>query len=273
MLTVGVRAHDYIKDSPELLFSRISNDGYKAVMLAFQKAILGIESYYDVTDQVIKNVKQAIEKNNLNINTLGVYMELGMVDENKRQSAVDEFLQGIKVAKKMNVANVATETTPFHKQPDVTSSQALKSLYRSIEQILPTAEQLNIKICVEPVYYHTLSSPELAKQLISDFNSKYLQITFDAVNLFEPKYKNNQKDLWDKCFDLFGDNIQVVHMKGITIEDEKLKKCGFSQSIIDYEYIFKQLKSLNRDLHIIREEADNKNGKFERAFLEELCKL
>lgn len=34
MLTVGVRSHDYGKDAPEALFSRIAKDGYQAVMLA-----------------------------------------------------------------------------------------------------------------------------------------------------------------------------------------------------------------------------------------------
>ena len=148
MLTVGVRSHDYGKDAPEALFSRIAKDGYQAVMLAYQKAIAGVSSYDDVTPEMVAQTTAALRENKLAINTLGVYMELGMVDEAERSKAVAQFLTGLKVAKETGVANVATETTPFHKQPDTAPEDALKSLYRSLEEILPTAEEYRLKVCV-----------------------------------------------------------------------------------------------------------------------------
>ena len=271
MLTVGVRAHDYGRDTPQNLFSRISQDGYRAAMLAFQKAIEGVSSYYDVTSQTIEETKRGLQTNGITVRTLGVYMELGMADETLRRQAVEQFLRGLETARQMGVPTVATETTPLHKQPGVRREEATKSLYRSLEEILPVAEEKRIQVCVEPVFYHTLNTPEMAAQLLRDMQSPWLQITFDAVNLFDVIDEKDQRSLWDRAFYCFGDAIQVVHMKGIRVEGGVLVRSGFEQSVIDYPYLFRQLSRYDRPLHVIREEADPSRGKEERAFLEELC--
>lgn len=271
MLTIGTRAHDYGRNEPDKLFSMIAADGFECVMLAFQKAIAGVSSYYDVNDDIIRRTKEALAKNALKINTLGVYMELGMANEEERQKAVRQFIAGLEVAAKMGIKNAASETTPLHKQPGVDPKEALKALYRSMEAILPHAERLGLRVCLEPVYYHTLGSAALAKQLLKDMQSNSLGITFDPVNLLSPEYEKKQHPLWDEVFELLGEEIFVVHMKGVNFEQGKPVKSRFSDSIVDYPYIFRQLKALDRDLHVIREETDPRCGREDYDFLTSLC--
>lgn len=272
MLKVGARAHDYGRNVPEVLFERIAEDGFEAVMLAFQKAIVGINSYFDVTDQLIEQTKVALDVNGIEIQTLGVYMELGMIDEEARKEAVKNFIQGMHIAKKMGVSKVATETTSMHKQPQATRQEAYKQLSKSMKEILPEAERLGIYVCVEPVFYHTLNTPELARELLDTMKSEYLKITFDAVNLLTSNQVSTQHDLWDRTFDLLGSQIEVVHMKGIKFDEKSnLQKANFINSVVDYPYIFKKLKELNKVLHVIREEVDVLNGKEEAMFLKKLC--
>ena len=273
MLKVGARVHDYGRDVPEVLFERIAADGFEAVMLAFQKAITGINSYFDVTDELIERTKQALHANNIAVQTLGVYMELGMVDEAARQEAVKNFIQGMKIAKKMGVPKVATETTPMHKQPGVTREAAYKQLLKSMEEILPEAEKLGILVCVESVFYHTLNTPELARELMDTMQSDNLKITFDAVNLLDADHVATQHQLWDQTFELLGDAIEVVHMKGVTFDAEgNFHKASFEDSVVDYPYVFNKLKGLHKELHVIREEVDTPHAKQEVTFLKNLCK-
>ncbi|MDA3732717.1 sugar phosphate isomerase/epimerase [Niameybacter massiliensis] len=272
MLKVGARAHDYGRNVPEVLFKRIAEDGFEAVMLAFQKAILGINSYFDVTDQLIERTKVALDVNGIEIQTLGVYMELGIIDEEVRKEAVKNFIQGIHIAKKMGVSKVATETTSMHKQPQATRQEAYRQLSKSMKEILPEAERLEIYVCVEPVFYHTLNTPELAREFLDTMKSEYLKITFDAVNLLRASQVSTQHDLWDKTFNLLGNEIEVVHMKGVTINEKgTLQKANFKNSVVDYPYIVKKLKELGKPLHIIREEVEVLNGKEEAMFLKKLC--
>lgn len=273
MLTIATRVHDYGRSTPEMLFERIAEDGFEGVMLAFQKAIAGVSSYYDVTPGHIARVKSALWNNGLALETLGVYMELAMAAEGARQQAVDQFLTGMRVAKDMGLSQVASETTPMQKQPSgTTQEEALRCLVRSMEEILPAAEALGIAVCLEPVCYHAVSSARLAKKLIDDMKSPSLKITLDPANLLDLPQFDNQYAVWDEAFDLLGDAVRVVHIKGIRAVDGKREKAPrLSESVLDYPYLFKKIKQLGRPLHIIREETDPATAADDVAYLKSLC--
>lgn len=273
MLTIATRVHDYGRSTPEMLFERIAEDGFEGVMLAFQKSIVGVSSYYDVTPEHITRVKNALWNNGLALETLGAYMELGLALEGERQKAVDQFLTGMRVAKDMGLSQVASETTPMQKQPSgTTQEEAYRCLIRSMEEILPTAEALGIAVCLEPVYYHVLSSTRLAQKLIDDLQSPNLKITFDPANLLDTPQFGNQHAVWDEAFDLLGDAIRLVHMKGIwAVGGKRDKAPNFSESIIDYPYLFNKIKHLGRPLHIIREETNPATAADDVAYLKSLC--
>lgn len=273
MLTIATRVHDYGRSTPEMLFDRIAEDGFEGVMLAFQKAIEGVSSYYDVTPAHIARVKSALWDNGLALETLGVYMELGLAIEDARQKAVDQFLVGLRVAHDMGLSQVASETTALHKQPSgTTPDEAYRCLVRSMEEILPAAEAYGISVCLEPVYYHTLSSARLAKRLMDDLKSPSLQITLDPANLLDDARFEAQYAVWDEAFDLLGDAVRVMHIKGIRVVNGKREKSPrLSDSILDYPYLFKKIKQLGRPLHIIREETDPATAGEDVAYLKSLC--
>ena len=273
MLTIAARAHDYGRQAPETLFSRIAADGFEGVMLAFQKAIEGVSSYYDVTPEHITRVQKALQENKLALGTLGVYMELGLTVESARQKAVDQFLVGLRMASDMGLTQVASETTPMQKQPaGTTPKEAYRCLVRSMEEVLPTAEELGISVCLEPVYYHALSDARLAKRLMDDLKSPNLKITLDPANLLDIPHFEDQYAVWDEAFTLLGDAIRIVHMKGIRAVNGKREKAArFSESILDYPYLFDCIKHLNRPLHIVREETDPATARDDVAYLKRLC--
>ncbi len=273
MLTIAARAHDYGRQMPETLFARIAADGFEGVMLAFQKAIEGVSSYCEVTPEHIARVQQALQTNNLALGTLGVYMELGLTVESGRQEAVKQFLAGLRVAGCMGLAQVASETTPMQKQPaGATPKEAYRCLVRSMEEVLPAAEALGISVCLEPVYYHALSSAPLAKRLLDDLKSPNLKITLDPANLLDISRFEDQYAVWDEAFALLGDAISIVHMKGIRAVNGKREKAArFSESVLDYPYLFACIKQLNRPLHIVREETDPATARDDVAYLKSLC--
>ena len=273
MLTIATRVHDYGRSTPEMLFERIAEDGFEGVMLAFQKAITGISSYGDVTSAHIARVKSALWNNGLAIETLGVYTELGMADEAERQKAVIQFLVGMQVAKDMGISQVASETTPMHKQPQgTTPEEAYRCLVRSMEEILPMAQKMGITVCLEPVYYHALSSARLAKKLMNDLQSPNLKITLDPANLLDLPRFDSQYAVWDEAFELLGDAVRAIHIKGIrAVNGKREKASALFESVMDYPYLFQKIKQLHRPLHIIREETTPATASEDVAYLKSLC--
>ena len=262
-MIIGVRAHDYGKELPTKLFSAIANDGWKTVQLAFPKAIEGVDSFDDVTPEIITETKKAMELNDISIAVLGVYVDPALTDNIKRKEQVRLLHQSLPYAMLLGAGCVGTETSTRNEHADI------KALYRSLEELLPEAERLKVNIGIEPVHKHTLHTPELTKQMLNDFTSPNLKIIFDPINLLTPDLIDTQNDLWKKCIDSFGSHIAAIHMKGATGEVDNngmLANAPLASSILDHKALFNCLKYINAP--ILREAAEPANAADDIAFIQ-----
>ena len=261
-MKIGVRAHDYGKLLPTKLFTDIAKDDWKTVQLAIPKAIEGIDSFDDITPEIIGEIKKAIELSGVNIAVLGVYVDPGFSDNIKRKGQTKSLLQALPQAKMLEAGCVGTETSIRGEHANI------DSLYRSLEEILPEAERLGVNLGIEPVHRHTLHTPELTKQMLKDFPSPRLKIIFDPVNLLTPETIDTQNDLWKRCIECFGDHIIAIHIKGGAGELDSnlmLADVPFASSVLDYKHLFKQLKYVN--VPILREGVDPAEAANDIAFI------
>jgi len=251
-MIIGVRAHDYGKQSPFGLFTSISNDGWKAVQLAFPKAIEGVDSFDDVTAEIANEVRVALTESGVSVAVLGVYVDPALTDEEKRKEQVRFLQQALPHAKTLEAGCVGTETSVRGEGADI------RALYRSLEELLPEAERLGVNIGIEPVHRHTLHTPELTKQMLKDFPSPNLRIIFDPLNLLTPDAIGKQNDLWKRCMDCFGEFIVAIHMKGASAELDSngmLADVPFRASVLDHKALFALLRALPVSTPILREGA------------------
>lgn len=270
MNRIGVRAHDYGRMSPDRLFTVIAEDGWEAIQLAIPKCIEGVDSWEGVTAEGVEKIGCVLRKNNLAVAVLGTYVELGMADPFLRNQAVKDFRSQLPFAKMLGAGCIASETTSRASQPGVSQREALLCLERSLAEILPDAEALGVTVAVEPVFYHTMATPELTRRVLVDMASPVLQVVFDPGNLFSPQDAANQKKLWNRAFDAFGNQIAAVHIKGVRIESGCTKGCTLEESQLDYMEISRLLKQTGREPALLREEAVPSNAVQEIAFMRTL---
>lgn len=271
MFYLGARAHDYGRQDPAPLFQAIRADGFDGVQLAFKKAISGVTSFSDITPELVENVHACCEKTGLAMPVLGVYIEPSYADEALRQKSVAEFCGSIPFAKTLHAGCIGTETTSMAKQPNVSREDAVKSLLRSLSEILPLAEENEIDVAVEPVYYHAMNSPELTKTVLTAMRSPRLKVIFDPVNLLSTEELPHQEYLWERCFSCFGAQIAAVHIKGIRPDASgTLQKTSLEESIVNYPAVFDGLRRLNRNFFVMREEVIPAHAKQDIAFLKDL---
>ena len=264
-MKIGVRAHDYGKELPTKLLSSIANDGWKAVQLAFPKAIEGVDSFDDVNPEIVMETKTALSISGVTVAVLGVYVDPSLINESKRKEQTRYLLQALPQAKMLEAGCVGTETSVRGEDADI------NSLYRSLEELLPEAERLGVNIGIEPVHRHVLHTPELAQKMLRDFSSKHLKIIFDPLNLLTPERISAQKDLWKRSIDCFGEYIVAIHMKGATGELDNngmLKDAPFASSILDHKSLFTLMKYLNAP--ILREGVTPAEAASDIAFIEKL---
>ena len=261
-MMIGVRAHDYGEQPVEELFSAISGDGWKSVQLAFPKAVSGVDSFDDVTPEILSRTKASLQNTGISAAVLGVYVDPSLTDEDQRKKQAGFLFRSLPQAAALNAGCVGTETTMRGSHSDISA------LYRSLEELLPEAERLGVNLGIEPVHIHTLHTPELARDMLRSFPSPSLKIIFDPINLLTLEAIDAQNDLWSRCIDCFGEYIVAVHIKGALGRADSngmLADAPFSSSVVDYEFLFKLLHPLG--VPVLREGATHEGAAADIAFL------
>ncbi len=267
----GTRVHDMGKGTPMEMFSKIGSYGFDCVQLAYKKGITSVGGYGDVTPELVADTCRAIESTGVTVAVHGTYVELGMVEESQRRKQVDNFISQIPYTAIMKAGCQGSETTNMAKQPGVTRADAQKALLRSLEEIMPHAEQHGVTVAVEPVFYHSMNTPEAAKMVLDSIASPNLKIIFDAVNLIGPEDVAHQEAMWDRAMTAWGDKIVAVHVKGVTFDDQdNYHSAPYEQSCLDYALMASYVRQLGKDLPIMREEVKPDHARVDIAFLKSI---
>ena len=269
---LGVRGHDYGNGDVKEIFSRIKQDGWNCTQLALKKLVTGVTNYSDVTPEVIAQVQDAIESTQLDVAVLGTYVELGSLDEEKRQKDVADFISQISVCKALNAGCIASESTHFDSRcSSISREEAVKELLKSLEAIMPEAERQGVFVALEPVWFHTMNTVEVTRQVIDSMKSPNLKIVFDPGNLLSPEWLNRQDELYHRAVDSWGSLITAVHFKGLNRIGEGYHPCSLQESAVDYRAVFEALKVVPQEtLPLLREEGSPATAKQDQEFIKNI---
>lgn len=268
---LGARGHDYGKGKVKDIFTQMHDDGWACTQLAFKKLVEGVKSYADVTPELVKEVEAAMKEVPMDIAVLGTYVELGLMDEVRRQKEVSDFISQISVCKALNIPCMGSETTSIEKQPaGTTFADAQKQLLKSLEAIMPEAERQGVIVAIEPVYYHALNSVETTKMVLDSIKSPNLKVIFDPANLMSAEWVEKQDVLYGRAMEAFGELIMAVHFKGVCYDENGRRPSRLEDSIVDYAAAFDAMKGLpQKVLPVLREEAVPMIARQDRAFMKQ----
>ena len=264
-MKIGVRAHDFPKQAPEELAKEIRAAGFEAVQLAPYKA-LDIREEEMLRPDTLSRIRKAFESAGLEISVLGCYVEPGALQESVRQNSMERFRGHIRIAKKLGAACVATETTAFS-GTDTEREDAYGRILAFAREMAREAESADTFVAIEPVFAHTINTPEMARRLLNEVNSGRLRIVFDPVNLLAPGGVQNQEDLWARCIACFGDKVTAMHIKNGCWQGTQYMTQPLDQGMMHFDPLFRWVKEKMPDMPILREEAQPCNAKRDIAFI------
>jgi len=269
-MKIGLRAHDYGKLPVEELLKRIKNDGFQTIQLAIPKAIVGVKSYYEVDDTLLQYIANTCKKYDIEIAVLGCYINPALMDENMRRKEIDVFLRTMEYVKPIGASFIGTETTHFT-YAEARREEVFNTLVRSVAKMVEKAEHLQVDIGIEPVASHTLNTPELTKKLLDTIQSDRLKIIFDPVNLLTIHNIKTQEQLWERCFEGFGEKICALHMKGIKVNQEGLlEKTSLKQGEVDFSKIIHWIEQYKPGISLLREEISPSEAQSDREYISSL---
>ena len=91
-------------------------------------------------------------------------------------------------------------------------NEQMKRSRQFLENLLPTAEKFNVRLCVENVWNNMWVKPEFAANFIRSFNSPFVKAYYDVGN--HVKYSNPLD--W---FDVLGKDIYKIHLKDFKLNE------------------------------------------------------
>lgn len=254
---LGARLHDYGSGTPDELFAKVAADGLGAVQLAYKKCVPGVKEYADITPELVADTVEAGRRHHVWVGVLGTYVELAIDDEAERRRNLADFKSQLAVCGALGAGCIGTETTSMALQPAGTSRERAQYLLcKSLEEILPEAERLGVTVGIEPVFWHSMNTPEATRHILDTMQSPALKVIFDAGNLLTANMVDKQPALWERVGSLLGDKIIAVHYKGEAFDEAgNPVSTSLEDSVIDFDSAFEMLRALPQKLPVLREEA------------------
>lgn len=264
-MNVGVRAHDLGKLPIDKMIEKIKGYGFSSVQLAPYKALDEFNADTHLNPGLAYHINKAFSKNDIQIATLGCYINPIAEGEDRKQS-IERFKEHIRYANSIGCRVIATETGSFNADcsfhENNHSEEAFIKVTETVKELTREAEKFGVFVGIEGVIRHTIHSPEKLKRLIDEVDSNNLQIVFDPVNLLDITNYKVQDEIIKQSINLFGDRIVAVHSKDFIIVNNEFVQVSAGKGMLNYKLIFELLKNrpyLNFLLEEL-EEADMKES-------------
>jgi L-ribulose-5-phosphate 3-epimerase len=258
-MRLGVRAHDFGKNSAEVMAQKVSEAGFTSIQLALSKAIDGIDtSYGKLNPGMAFYFKDVFAKKNIQIAVLGCYINPVNPDIDERKRELDRFKEHIRFARDFGCSVVGTETGSLKLNNsynnDNESEEAFEIFMESLNELVKEAEKFGVIVGIEGVKSDVISSPQKMKRALDTIGSRNLQVIYDPVNYLSLENYKNQDNLIKEAFELFGDSIAIVHAKDFVIKNGTIVTTAPGKGELNYELLLKFIKERKPFINILLED-------------------
>lgn len=199
----------------------------------------------DFSLQDIDALAQQLETKNLKITNINSFTLFAVgdtylpswiePDASRRQIRIDHTLQSLKVAKQLNCTNISIP--PGGPLNNMTRKEALKHFYAGLGAVVPLAEELGVKLLVEPEPALLLERTSEFIEFMADVRSAAVGLNFDIGHFIcageDPAAAMEQLFQW----------IGHMHIEDIAA-DRSHNHLIPGLGAIDFEAVFKKVALL-----------------------------
>ena len=204
----------------------------------------------EITEAECKKIAEYAKSKNIGLRTLasGFFWgcSLSADDETERQQAVEFGKKYIRIANWIGAETIlvipgSTRVAWEPGRPVVSYANAWANSTKSLKELLPVAEKLNVNLALENVWNRFLLSPMEWKFFLDQFESDKIGIYFDLANCCI--YGRPQDYI-----EILKDRVKAVHVKNFSETDCAGGLHGFGDDItvgeVDFEAVKKALAAI-----------------------------
>lgn len=257
-LNIGVRGHDLSKTNIEDLAKAVNSEGFSHIQLALGKALGEYGRLNGKLNSGIMNyIKEELNKKNVRISVLGCYINLANPCATSRKKDLEYFKENIRYALDSGCRIIGTETGCFTKDYTYTelnyTEEAFNIFLESLKELVSEAEKFGVMVAIEGVSSHIVNTPQKMKKVLDEVNSNNLQIILDVVNYLNEKNYLEQDKVMTECFELFGDKINIIHLKDFRVIDNKVSVVNIGDGILNIKLLIELVQKYKPYVDILIE--------------------
>jgi sugar phosphate isomerase/epimerase len=240
-MNYGMRCHDICpKADMDTVFDAVKNNGIDQIQLALGKSISGYDfNYGHYSPGFGRLIGRKLKERDIHVAVLGCYINPTNPDEKTRQAEVRKFIEHLKYAKAIGADMVGTETGRYSAAFDVVPYTYTEGCYqlllKSMREIVSAAQKLG-------VHDHTLYCPEIMRRFLEDVDSPNVEVILDPVNLISAENHQNQDQVIEDAFRLYGDRISVIHVKDFVMKDGEPEFAFVGTGLLHFETLMRKVK-------------------------------
>ena len=247
-MKIGIRAHDVISSTPDVLFKKVKEFGFDYIQLVFKKALKDEDNKPLIFNEYnARIINTYLREYNIDVCMLGAYFNPVHSNKELLLNNVNYFIDHLRFASLLNAKYVGTETGSYNDDkwtynPKNQTEEGYQDTIKVFKNLVSYAEKYQTTLLMEPAWGHVIYSPKVLKRAVDEINSNYLKVTIDLFNLLYIGNYQNYKEIFDEALNIFKDDIKIIHLKDFYIKDDKIVQCGLGKGIIDFKFIIDKVK-------------------------------
>lgn len=246
-MRIGVRLHDFGKDSAENLAIKAHDVGFDCVQLVVNKAIPGKSGMPTVLDEAeIAEIKTVFQKYDLKIAMLGAYFNPVHSNTDKLKAGYTNFKNFLSYEKSFEADFVGSETGSFNDEPWIyhpnnRTEAGYEQMKKVFSELISYGKSINANVALEGAFGHVCYDAKTLKRLYDDIGCDNFYFTLDLYNYLDISNYKNYLSILDESLELLGDRIRIVHLKDFIVVNNELLKVDLGEGIIDYKLVLEKL--------------------------------
>ncbi len=188
-MVFGYSTNAFVKFSLFEAIEKIGRLGFKGVEIMGDRPHLYPP---DFDDDELDRLKGLLKKKNIKVTNINSFTLFAVgdtylpswiePDKERREIRIRHTLDSLKVAAKLECKNISVP--PGGPLNGMSRKEAMALFHQGMERVIPLAEELDIKILVEPEPDLMIETTEEFKSFIKDVKSKIVGINFDIGHFY-----------------------------------------------------------------------------------------
>jgi L-ribulose-5-phosphate 3-epimerase len=273
-MNIGIRLHDTAPAPLSARAAAAAAQGFACAHIALYKLLEPAPAPEAFSQALANRLLQELAP--LTPAILGCYLNLAHPDEAIYRETLAQYLAHLRLCRWLSCGMVGTETgnpnAEYRFDPTASHTEEALSLFiRRLAPVVEEAERLHTVIAIEPVLTHIVHSPSAARRVLDAFQSSFLKIILDPVNLLGPENVERRAAIVAEALETLGPDIAAVHLKDFVVENGTLRTVPSGQGEMDDTPVLRFVARAGREIPVLLDNTSPANAAQARAHIASLA--